>query len=104
MVEDKGRQTNESKCTEEKDQRCEGQLFKGLTEAFSIAIVKLLSKISLATPDIVTCNPYRVDGINPNGIDKEPKVDVIALAYTVRYERAVVIKHFDTDIAGATVN
>ena len=47
---------------------------------------------------------YCIDAVDPKDVDKEPKVDVIALANTIRDVRTVMVKHLNADIANTTVN
>jgi len=47
---------------------------------------------------------YRVDDIYPEQIDEPPEEYIVTLSDAIRYEGAVMVKHFDAHVALATVD
>ena len=61
-------------------------------------------ELCFATFDVVTCYPDDVNDIDPEQINKEPEVDIVSLANTVRNEGAVMVEILHTDVACSAVN
>lgn len=54
--------------------------------------------------EVVDRDPNDVDNIDPEQINEEPEVDIVALADAIRDERAVMVEVFHADIACSAVH
>ena len=104
VVENQCSQNREHKGAEEKQERCQRKLFKGFPIAMSCLKLLILLEALASALDVMGGNPYLIDDIDPESVNEEPKVDVVALANAVGDVWAVMIKHLDADIACSAVN